>query len=236
MTGILSRLTKNPLGLLGRAFNKLLIAPLKYRSRRGYDAARYWQDRFAKHGFSLKGVGDEGLSEDENNRMYQEAAETFLTVCGCERIDFRNARVLEIGCGNGFYTKLLAEQGVRHYVGVDITNIFFPELGQRHPDFQFSCKDVTSDNLDGVFDLILMIDVIEHITNRDGLQAAFENVKSHLAVNGVFMVSPVPEIGKRSLFYVRFWSLEDILSSFEGFDVGKLVSFRYNHMLAIRKP
>ncbi|MBK8401208.1 MAG: class I SAM-dependent methyltransferase [Propionivibrio sp.] len=165
MTGMLSRFTNDPLGFLGRVFTKLFIAPVKYRSRMGYDARRYWHDRFEKYGLSLKGVGDEGLSEEENRKMYQEAAESFLALCRRECIDFTRARVLEIGCGNGFYTKLLAQQKVGRYLGLDITNIFFHDLETEYPDFKYICRDIASGNFDGEFDLILMIDVIEHITH-----------------------------------------------------------------------
>jgi len=217
-------------------FYKLLIAPLKYRSGNGYDARRYWQDRFERYGFSLKGVGDEGLSEAENEKMYKEAGRVFLDMCRREGVDFSSARVLEIGCGNGFYTGLLAGQGVSRYTGVDITDVFFPELRKRHPGFEFRRLDVTADKLDGEFDLVVMIDVIEHITEADKLRAALEQVKTCLAAGGVFVVAPVLERGRRSLFYVRFWGREDIQKSFGGCSQGESVPFRYSRMLAIRKP
>jgi len=236
MTGMFSRFKKDPFAFLCRAFNKLVVAPFKYRVKGNYDAERYWKDRFSRYGLSLKGVGDEGLSDAENDTMYQEAGRSFLSLCRQRRVDFPTARILEIGCGNGFYANLLAEQGVRHYVGIDITDVFFSELRKRHPSFQFSRMDITSDGLHGEFDLILMIDVIEHITSDTGLQAAFDNVKNCLAQDGIFLVAPVPEKGKRSLFYVRFWSLSEIMRHFRDFDVVASVPFRYNRMLAIRKP
>ena len=232
----ISKIVQDPIGFLGRALYKLFVAPLKYRGRHGYDAGRYWQDRLSRHGLSLRGVGDEGLSEEDNEKMYQEAAQAFLALCQRERIDFPNTRVLEIGCGNGFYAHLLAEQKVQSYVGVDITDVFFPELEKKHPDFEFVRKDVTADELNGEFDLIIMIDVIEHITSQVKLQAAFDNIRDHLAQGGVFMVAPVPEKGRRSLFYVRFWSLKDIARNFLGFDLGEPIPFRYSRILAIRKP
>lgn len=233
---MLSKLRNDPFGFVRRAFYKLFIAPLKYRSKNGYDAQRYWRDRFEKYGLSLRGVGDEGLSEEENRKMYEEAGRNFLSLCQQEGIDFPSVSALEIGCGSGFYTGLLAEQGVGRYTGVDITDVFFPELCQRHPGFEFRRLDVTRETIAGKFDLVAMIDVIEHITDEGQLAAAFEHVKQCLAPGGLLVLAPVSARGRRSLFYVRFWELDDIKSSFHGYRFSELLPFRYSNMVAIRKP
>lgn len=235
MKNILSKLTSDPVGLLRRAVTKLLVAPIKYRSANGYDAARYWQDRLSKHGRSLKGVGDEGLSEEENLKMYLEAGQVFLTLCKKEGIDLRSAKVLEIGCGTGYYTQLLSEHGVQSYVGVDITDVFLPDLRNEYPEFSFLRKDVTTEDLDGNYDLILMIDVIEHITELKKLTHAFNQVKKNLSANGIFVIAPVTKKGRKSLFYVRFWSIGDITRLFNGYRIGVPEHFRYSQIVAIKK-
>lgn len=236
MSDLFLKLRRDPVGLLRRVIYKTLIAPLKYRTKGDYDAARYWRDRLARYGTSLKGVGDEGLSEQDNRKMYENAASIFLNVCRQEGIDFAAARVLEIGCGNGFYTRLLQEQGVKHYLGVDITNALFPDLVGRFSGFQFICRDVTTDPIPGEFDLILMIDVIEHIVGEEKLDFAMANVQCCLAENGRLLVAPVADRGRRSLFYVRFWSIDDIKRRLSGCLFGKPISFRYSHLLLTRKP
>jgi len=236
MNDLFLKLRRDPIGFLRRALYKILIAPLKYRRKGGYDAARYWRDRFSRHGTSLKGVGDEGLSEQENQEMYENAATAFLDLCRRENIDFATARVLEIGCGNGFYTQLLREQGVKRYLGVDITDVFFPDLAKRFPSFQFIRRDITADPIAGEFDLILMIDVIEHIVGEEKLDFAMTNVQRCLAGNGRFLVAPVASQGKRSLFYVRFWSAQDIRRRLPGCLFGEPIPFRYSHLLVASKP
>lgn len=236
MSGMFQKFWRDPVGFLRRALYKILIAPLKYRTKDGYDAPQYWRDRFAKYGTSLKGVGDEGLSEQENQEMYKNAAKAFISLCQQEGIDFTTARVLEIGCGNGFYTRLLQEQGVSHYLGVDITDALFPTLMRRFPGFQFIRRDITADIIDGEFDLILMIDVIEHIVGEAKLDFAMSNVLRCLVESGCFMVAPVADQGKRSLFYVRFWSVEDVKQRLPGCLFGEPAAFRYSHLLVARKP
>jgi SAM-dependent methyltransferase len=232
----LNKLRRDPFEFFRRAFYKTLIAPMKYRVKGGYDAARYWSDRFAKYGTSMKGVGDEGLSEQDNRTMYESAGAAFLDLCRQEGIDLSTARVLEIGCGNGFYTELLKQQGVNRYMGVDITNVMFPLLVERFPGFQFICRDITVDLIVGEFDLILMIDVIEHIVSDEKLDFAMINVQHCLAENSRFMVAPVVDKGRQSLFYVRFWTVEDIKNRLSACLVSEPIPFRNSSLLIARKP
>jgi SAM-dependent methyltransferase len=231
----ISKLKQDPIGFFLRVFHKTLVAPLKYRTRDGYDAARYWSDRFTRHGTSLKGVGDEGLSEQSNHAMYEKAAAAFLDLCSQEGIDIASARVLEIGCGNGFYTGLLREQGANHYLGLDITDTLFPILAARFPGFRFIRRDITVDYVNGEFDLILMIDVIEHIVSEEKLDFAMSNVLRCLVDNGRFMVAPVAAKSRHSLFYVRFWTVEDIKKRLAACLFDNPIPFRDDSLLIARK-
>lgn len=229
------KLRQDPIGFFRRAFYKTFVAPLKYRTKDGYDAARYWSDRFARYGSSLKGVGDEGLSEQTNRAMYEKASAAFRDLCRQEGIDIASARVLEIGCGNGFYTALLKEQGVSHYLGLDITDTLFPTLTARFPGFQFNRQDITTDVLEGTFDLILMIDVIEHIVTEEKLDFAMSNVQRCLAGNGKFMVAPVVAQRRHSLFYVRFWTVDDIKNRLSACLFGEPKPFRDDSLLIVTR-
>ena len=167
--------------------------------------------------------------------MYQKAAHRFLLLCQQEKIDFTTVRVLEIGCGNGFYAQLLQDQGVKNYLGVDITDIFFSDFVERFPGFQFIRRDITADSITGKFDLILMIDVIEHIVGEEKLSIALNNIKTVIDDNGLFLLAPILEKGRCSLFNVRFWTTSDIKRRLLGFQFGELIQFRYSYLLPARK-
>lgn len=233
---ILSRFKSDPLGFIGRALYKSIIGRLKYGRGGDYDAERYWHDRFSRYGLSAQGAGDEGLSEQENEVMYAEAGRVFTALCQEEGLYFPSLRVLEIGPGSGFYTELLRGFGVRDYVGADITDVLCPELRRKFPEFSFVKKDITRDTVDGKFDLILMIDVIEHIVSEEKFSCAMENVKKCLLENGTFMVAPITKTSKRHLFYVRWWSMEDIQRRFRGYTFREPVPFRNGHLLIVKKP
>ncbi len=233
--GVLSRLKKDPLGFLRRVFYKLIVGPLRYRRGAGYDAERYWRDRFQKYGISFKAVGHEGLTEEENRAAYSEAARVFLDLCRDERIDRASARVLEIGCGMGFYTHFLSKAGVSDYEGLDITDVFFPSLSSDFPNYRFRKLDVTADHIDGEYDLVVMIDVTEHIVEDDKLTFAMDNLRRCLSRNGVVLLAqPSLSPSEKNLFYLRFWSLEDIKRRFSGYTFGEPVPFREGYLVSIR--
>lgn len=145
IASMLGRFLRHPLSFTARALRKLTVDRWRYARGTDYDAAAYWSDRFGRHGAAFRGVGDEGYTEAENRAMYQAAGEALLALCRKEGVDFASARVLEVGCGNGFYTRLLASQGAQHCTCVDITDAQFPRLRAEFPAFQFERRDVTAD-------------------------------------------------------------------------------------------
>jgi 2-polyprenyl-3-methyl-5-hydroxy-6-metoxy-1,4-benzoquinol methylase len=237
MSDILSRFIKDPCGFIKRVFFKKFIGPKRYGKGDDYDAARYWEDRLSKYGdSSLKGVGDEGKSEEDNIREYARDEKAFTEFCNRYNIDFKNASVLDIGCGSGFYTDILSRLGVKDYTGIDITDALFAKHRKEFPDYKFVKKDFTSEEHRGQYDLIIMIEVLEHIVNDDKLTFAMENVKRCLKNDGVFIISSIWKSGGRHMFYVRKWTLDEISKRFEGYEISEPVPFRGSYMVGIRKP
>ncbi|HPQ69001.1 MAG TPA: class I SAM-dependent methyltransferase [bacterium] len=229
------KLATNPIGFARNALRKLIVDPAKYKTGEDYQAEMYWRDRFVKHGMSLAGPGDEGLKEEENRRMYQEAADRLFAIIAENGIDLPTARVLEIGCGNGFFSGLLYDRGVRSYLGLDITDVLFDEFRSRWPEFRYEKADITEQAPDGSFDLVIMIDVIQHIVVQEKLRQAFAHIKNSLAAGGAFLVSPIRTESKKHLFYVHWWTIDDLKNEFTDFRFEELEPFRYSHLAVIKK-
>jgi SAM-dependent methyltransferase len=73
--------------------------------------------------------------------------------------------VLEVGCGTGNFTELLAEFG-RRVTGVDINAAYVEQARQRLeslPNVQVRCADATSAEWTETFDSVVLLDVLEHI-------------------------------------------------------------------------
>ncbi len=235
-SNLFKKIGKDPLGAVKRLFSKTVTGPLKYKKGEDYDAAAYWRDRLGKHGSSLTGPGDEGLSEADNERMYEEAAKAFLEIARRENLDLPKLRVLEIGCGNGYYAGLFEKAGVSRYVGVDITDALFSRHAERFPQFVFKKMDATSDRIEGAFDLVVMIDVIQHIVTDERLSFAMQNIADCLAPGGALFLSPITPKGGKHLFYVRWWTLAEIKKRFPDFEFRDPAPFRYSSLLVVRKP
>jgi 2-polyprenyl-3-methyl-5-hydroxy-6-metoxy-1,4-benzoquinol methylase len=222
---------------IGRVFRKLITGPLKYGKQGDYNAKKYWHDRFLKYGDSIQGPGNEALSEAENIKMYNAAKDVFVSTCRKESISFETSRFCEIGLGNGFYTKILKDLGVQQYQGFDISDVIIPRMQERFSEFSFEQKDIGSDPITGSYDVVMLIDVIQHIVNKDKFKFALNNIKSSLADRAIFLMGPLEKKNSKVLYYVRNWTVEDVKGIFsEGeFTFSDPVNFRGADLYIIRK-
>ncbi len=155
-----------------------------------YRPREFWNEVLGDS-FSLRGVGHYRLSEDANRRMYEEK----LAVLDGELARLRipagpSTRVLEIGSGVGFWTEYLRERGVDQYTGNDIAPVAIERLRARYPTFTWiegNAGDVALPT--AAFDLALMIDVTQHITDDAAFVRAMRNVWQALRPGGALVVT-----------------------------------------------
>jgi len=78
--------------------------------------------------------------------------------------------VLEIGCGTGNFTGLIARHA-RSVVAVDLDAEFIATAQQRWKDdrrISFRCCDATGEGWESEFDTIVLLDVLEHVEDDVG--------------------------------------------------------------------
>lgn len=201
-------------------FLKIFIYPFRYKKgSHDYDAEKYWRDRFSKYGMNIKGAGDEGDSKKNNIKRYERVKNVFKGILKNNIKSFADIKVLEIGVGSGSITDALKELGVLNYQGVDITSVLFDSLGKKYEKYKFSKLDVTSDNINDKYDLIVIIDVIEHIVDEQKFSFAINNIKNSLKNGGFLIIAPVVEKNHKSQFYERHWALADIKNATGDFKI-----------------
>ncbi len=107
-------------------------------------------------------------------------------------------QVLEIGCGDGFGTRVVA-QAVGHITAVDfdfeLINSAKSIMSDRWP---FECKvhDIMQGSVEGEFDAAYSLDVLEHIPEEQ--ESRFlENILGSLAAHGIVIIG-IPSLQSQS--------------------------------------
>jgi len=206
----LFRFLQNPIDFLILLINKIFIYPFIYKNGNDYDAKKYWENRFKKHKLGIKGPGQEGATVFENELRYKRVTEIFISNCKKHISNIETLNVLEIGVGTGLITDALCKLGVTRYLGIDITNVLFIDIQKKFPHYKFLKTDVTTDIIDGKFDVVVIIDVIEHIVTTEKLDFAFSNLNNCLNDNGYILIAPITNQTKKSQFYEHYWTLNDL--------------------------
>jgi 2-polyprenyl-3-methyl-5-hydroxy-6-metoxy-1,4-benzoquinol methylase len=102
--------------------------------------------------------------------------------------DGRKIRILDLGCGNGSLCNMLAKLGYE-VVGVEESALGISLAQQHYPDCQFirgSIYDLSSLNLANDFDVVISVEVIEHLFNPSAL---LEAAKHYLKPAGTLILT-----------------------------------------------
>jgi 2-polyprenyl-3-methyl-5-hydroxy-6-metoxy-1,4-benzoquinol methylase len=150
----------------------------KLRSRLGmpsakstFDAARYWNDRYSKHGDALSGPGCLGLSETENEHDYAVKAEFITSAIAASFGEISSLSILDAGCGRGVLAEILVNAGAR-VTGVDFSPDAINRARSRIKNAQFQVAELDALPFDRQYDVVLSIDVLYHVVDDSKWNAA----------------------------------------------------------------
>jgi ubiquinone/menaquinone biosynthesis C-methylase UbiE len=119
-------------------------------------------------------------------RQYVEAF-SFSTMLG----DVQGQDVLDLACGEGFYTRLIAGAGARRVTGVDISAAMISlaeELeAQQSLGIKYLCADVATMPDLGCFDVVTAAYLLHYATNSNSLQSMCERIAAQLKPGGRFV-------------------------------------------------
>jgi ubiquinone/menaquinone biosynthesis C-methylase UbiE len=148
----------------------------------------YWEDRarrFAGERGGLAAVCAYGMPEFYNLAIHMEqrlALDPWLKV-GV------GTRVLDVGCGVGRWSRLLAARGAQ-VTGVDLSPTMIAQARRRATRegvadrCRFQVQDVSSLDVGERFDLVLGVTVLQHILDPNALRSALAAMSAHLAPGG----------------------------------------------------
>ena len=114
---------------------------------------------------------------EEKARVEEEALLPFIN------INLRS-RVLDLGCGNGRWAKILADKCLE-YVGVDVSKKFLESAQQSiaNPNAKFICMPAQDYCVDEQYDLILVIGLMTYLNDEDIVKLSI-NCRKMLSSNG----------------------------------------------------
>src|SRR5579862_7204670 len=153
-----------------------------------YQPSTYWEDRaqrFAGEGAGLAAVCAYGMPEFYNRAIQLEqrlALRPWLKVAP-------GTRVLDVGCGVGRWSRLLAAQGAQ-VTGVDLSPTMIAQAQRRAAAeavaerCNFRIQDLSKLDVEGLFDLELGVTVLQHILDPELLRAAVRGMTARLAPGG----------------------------------------------------
>jgi len=224
---------------LWKQFRQSKLAYYLRRIRRritpSYDPNQYWADQLGRFGPDLRGPGKGGLSEQENAELYRHGEQALEKLTNMLKINW-GGRFGEIGPGNGYWLNWLTQHRATDYTAFDITDVLFPLLREKWPHARLIRHDITMGPLPDNFDVLLMIDVTQHIMDEQGFTRAIANCRRAIKPGGHFLVTswlqPYHQISElevmRPLKYYR--------KQFKGWQLTGPIAFRDKSLLAFTAP
>ena len=99
--------------------------------------------------------------------------------------------VLDVACGEGFYTRLLRHQGAAKVVGVDLSERMVALARKQETEHPLGIDYVVGDardlRLDGEFDLVVAAYLLNYAASRDELSAMCDGIARCLKPSGRFV-------------------------------------------------
>jgi SAM-dependent methyltransferase len=152
-----------------------------------YRPREFWDQRLSEH-FDLRGTGQPGLSASYNRACYELRRVVLEASLREQGFDPRGKKVLDVGCGTGFFTAYYLGRGAE-LTGVDIAPTSIERLQQRHPQARFRLADVGEDPIDERYDLVNAFDVLYHITDDGRWQHAVRTLAAAVVPGGLLLLT-----------------------------------------------
>jgi SAM-dependent methyltransferase len=216
-----------------------------FRMLFSYKPKTFWNDLLT-NSFDLKGVGHYRLSNEENLKMYEKKKEILKGEMDKAGISITpQMNIIEIGIGVGYWTEYFEQLGAKKYTGNDIAEISVTNMKSKYPAYDFIHGDISEVMLPvNSFDLGVMIDVTQHITDDERFAKAMDNLWNSLRSGAVLIITmwdPAKNVylsNKLRLNRIeKPRGLERYLDIFgAGAKVISKVDFNDKYLLVIKKP
>jgi len=136
--------------------------------------------------------------------LYKSAVEYLPTIDKC-------GTIMDLGCGVGFFTKVLFEKGYTKYIGIDFAPALLEEAKKRVPEATFILGNLRNKEIHKIFQkhkIFTILEVLEHIEKDLDV---IENIP-----HGSLVIFSVPKFNSK--FHVRYFrNMNEIIGRFGPF-------------------
>jgi len=141
-----------------------------------YDNPAHWNNLYSEH-FNLAGSGWTELGEAYNYWLYKLRVKVFNKALVENNITFNeNTKVLDVGCGTGFFIRYFQKRKLKNVVGYDLTRISVEKLRVEFPQYDFFQQNITEKlKRNDKFDFINVFDVLWYLDDS-GFEKALINL------------------------------------------------------------
>lgn len=149
-----------------------------------YNPKVFWEKRLSKN-FSLKGVGCAGFSYNYNKWVSKAAKESLNKILNGS---LKGKKILDIGCGTGYYIGYYLSKGATDISGLDITEESITNLKKKYPHLKFFNADISQKiPSNRKYDIITAIAVLYHVVDNDKFENSIRNIRK-LAKKGSLII------------------------------------------------
>jgi len=79
-----------------------------------------------------------------------------------------NSRILDLGCGSGLISHEFRKEQI-YYKGIDFSEVAIKKAKEHFQNFDFEIVDLNEYKIEEAYNIILVLDILEHIDNPDRL-------------------------------------------------------------------
>ncbi len=152
-----------------------------------YQPREFWDRRLSEQ-FDLRGTGETGLSLAYNRACYALRERVLTRALREAGVEPRGRRVLDVGCGTGFFTAYYLSRGAQ-VTGLDIAPTSVERLSSRHPEARFMLADVSETAIAETFAIVNAFDVLYHITDDARWERAVRHLARAVAPGGALLLT-----------------------------------------------
>lgn len=154
------------------------------------EALSYWQRRHAKVG-PLRSGGHIGLDEVANHYFYMLRLGLLLPLLGDRPDQAIPTRVLDAGCGKGWFTRALKACGFL-VDGVDASPAAIDECMAEDPGGTYTAATLAAFGCSRPYDAVVSVDVLFHITDDAQWVSSLRSLAGCVRLAGRLIVADVP--------------------------------------------